>query len=367
MLLKIVTIMSITFLRVPHVGEDQDLRYKVSSAGITILNMKLKTRYVGSRSWKVDINGKLWTNLKGFKEAVNAGIDKKEKPGKWKQTGVVNSNHSVNANIENLPTGQSELLTNNSELSTKKSVRTYKLKKSLVRQRLLSWVRTAKGKKEMFFWTITFPPCISDDIAYRAYNTWLTQLRKKKMLRTYLWIAERQKNSTIHFHIAIPHKMSAKEANKWMQITLRGLVDKGEINWTVAQAKRYNGVDIAKNRDTRKATNFARSSGTKPLARYLTKYVTKNDTEFTHYCWHCSRDFSALCLGCMMAYTELLRYKLALFADEDRARFGDYFCFVPWKKEAFTDTGPRTAVQLFIKHIDDLNSHVQKIIDNGKN
>ena len=42
--------------------------------------------------------------------------------------------------------------------------------------------------------------------------------------------------------------------------------------------KKYNGVDVKKVDKNRKS-----------LIGYLTKYITKNEIEFTHLPWHCSQ------------------------------------------------------------------------------
>lgn len=201
-------------------------------------------------------------------------------------------------------------------------VKGYKVNGTQVRQRLLGMIHTKAGKKELYFWTITFPKGTSDDIAYQAFNTWLTTLRTidkfgRRFLKNYLWVAERQDGkrlndptkpatNTIHFHIAIPHRMDIKHANGVMQTILKNLSIKGLIPFTIHQCKRYNGVDIAKNRNTKRVTNFAIKKGSRALTTYLTKYVTKNTTEFTRLAWHHSRGFSALYTGITYTHEEFI-------------------------------------------------------------
>ena len=46
-------------------------------------------------------------------------------------------------------------------------------------------------------------------------------------------------------------------------------IDKKEIEWTRNQAANYNGVDIAKDRKTRRVTNFAKQNKEKALSNNL--------------------------------------------------------------------------------------------------
>src|SRR5277367_2494972 len=93
----------------------------------------------------------------------------------------------------------------------------YTLKKQVIRNRILNYANVMRSdprwkKPVMYFWTVTFPEGTPDDTCYQLFNTWLTTLRTKKMLHSYLWVAERQpkKTKTIHFHILIPHYMGVQ-------------------------------------------------------------------------------------------------------------------------------------------------------------
>jgi len=81
----------------------------------------------------------------------------------------------------------------------------FSVNKKEIRRRIQGMINAqkyAKGVPKLFFITISFPPCISDRVGYRLLNTWLTRLRKWRKKMSYLWVAERQKNGTIHFHCA---------------------------------------------------------------------------------------------------------------------------------------------------------------------
>jgi hypothetical protein len=334
--------------RVPSVHQSH-LSLKVTQTGVTFLTKyRYRTRYTGSKNCAVDINGNLYLNASELKAAE--GKDKKNAAAvqaNRKQCNVHELQRSAN-----FSTQQNQFSTNNTALSTKKQFRGYRINKREVRQRLLGYINTQRGKKELYFWTVTFPKGTSDDLCYRIFNIWLTSLRKYRMLREYLWVAERQENGTVHFHIAIPHRMSVQRANAMMAGTLKTFARRGDIPFTVWQCARYNGVDIAKNRKTRRVTNFAVKKGSRALSNYLTKYVTKNDTEFTHLAWHNSRGYSQLFTGVTFTVEEFRKFGFGFFLDRRRIfEIGDFAKFIPW-----IEYPP----PLFEEHLYKLNSWVQE-------
>ena len=227
---------------------------------------------------------------------------------------------------------------------TAKTIRKYTVNKPEIRQRILAMIYSQPAqKKQLYFWTVTFPPQITDDTAHRVFNIWLTRLRKEGLLKNYLWIAERQTGehladktkqatNTIHFHLAIPHKMPVKTANRYMVSCLVTCSKNKEIDYSLYQCKRYNGVDIAKNRKEKKVTNFALGRrGRRALTTYLTKYITKNDGEFTHLAWHNSRGFSELFTGVTFTVNEFTTvYNFTVFVCRHSAISNEYFQFHPW-------------------------------------
>jgi hypothetical protein len=334
--------------RVPSVHQSH-LSLKVTQTGVTFLTKyRYRTRYTGSKNCAVDINGNLYLNASELKAAE--GKDKKNAAAvqaNRKQCNVHELQRSAN-----FSTQQNQFSTNNTALSTKKQFRGYRINKREVRQRLLGYINTQRGKKGLYFWTVTFPKGTSDDMCYRIFNIWLTSLRKYKMLREYLWVAERQENKTVHFHVAIPHRMSVQRANAMMAGTLKTFARRGDIPFTVWQCARYNGVDIAKNRKTRRVTNFAVKKGSRALSNYLTKYVTKNDTEFTHLAWHNSRGYSQLFTGVTFTVEEFRKFGFGFFLDRRRIfEIGDFAKFIPW-----IEYPP----PLFEEHLYKLNSWVQE-------
>jgi hypothetical protein len=185
-------------------------------------------------------------------------------------------------------------------------------------------------KPKLYFFTVTFQAGTPDDTCYQALNTWLTILRQRELIKSYLWVAERQKNGTIHFHLAVPHYMKAPLVNRIMKNVLLDLKRKDQLpNWDRAKIVKYNGVDIAKNRDTKRPVNFAAGGKDKALANYLTKYITKNETEMDRLAWHCSRDWSALILGMTFTRDELLRFVKGRMVEKESLQT-DYCEFFRW-------------------------------------
>ena len=169
------------------------------------------------------------------------------------------------------------------EVRKDRKERSYKLNKSKVRKKCNALSRLQKSKKFLAFYSISFPYGLTDEIGYKIYNTWLTRCRKDCGLKSYLWIAERQKNGTIHFHLLTNDFMPIKKVNGFMASCLASEKAKGVEVLKEINTEKYNGVDVKKVDKNRKS-----------LIGYLTKYITKNEIKFTHFPWHCSRDVSRL-------------------------------------------------------------------------
>lgn len=172
--------------------------------------------------------------------------------------------------------------------------REYKLNVKKVRARAWALFNTRQGQKHMSFNTISFPIGFSDDDAFKCFNVFLTRCRKKAGLKNYLWVSERQKNGTIHFHMITTEYMPIKQINSFMAVCLSKYFDayKGTEAFARYATKeefqaKYNGVDVESVR------NCERNKG--KLANYITKYISKENTiTFSRLVWHCSRSVSAL-------------------------------------------------------------------------
>lgn len=313
--------------RVP--GQTQDeLLIKATLTGVTYLTQrKYRARYRGSKSAAVSINGKLYKKKAELQAAIDSWKEPQKKRAKSPDPAPKFSDVAMQSN-NNVLTDNLYLPTTGEKISP--PIRAYRIKKSEVRHRILGYINTQKGKKELYFWTVSFFQGTPDKVAYQIFNIWLTSLRKYRMLREYLWIAERQENGTIHFHIAIPHKMPVHRANAMMAGTLKTFARRGLIPASVHECRRYNGVDIAKNRKTRRVTNFAVKKGSRALSTYLTKYVTKNSATFEHLAWHNSRGYSALFTSITFTVAEFRQHRFGFFINRTRILTSEYAKFIPW-------------------------------------
>ena len=387
------TLPNIPLLKVPSLtaGTDPDLVLKLTETGVTFLHeRRFKKRYTGSNACGVDINGGLWLNANELAKDIKKGSrdrDKKKRVRKppnsqkcllepygsgdlcFPEPGAISQEIATQENFS------PECAENSTNVAKKLRKKSYRVDKAKVRARILAMINTKKGKKNLFFWTVSFPAHTPDDICYQAFNTWLTTLRQHKMLKDYLWICERQMGDriidgrapteTIHFHIAIPHYMNVQRANAMMRGTLKTLAKKGMMPGAVCNPRtgdtyylpsisKYNGVDIAKHRTTKRVVNFAIKKGSATLANYLTKYVTKNDSEFSHLAWHNSRGFSRLFTGITCTLTEFKRMGFGGWLNRVRVFRMNFATFVPWL------FGPPP---LLTNHLCELNSYIQILHD----
>jgi hypothetical protein len=148
--------------------------------------------------------------------------------------------------------------------------------------------------------------------------------------------------------------MNVQRANAMMRGTLKTFAKRGDIPYQPyhPQVKKYNGVDICKNRNTKRIVNFAIKKGSRALSTYLTKYVTKNDGAFDHLAWHNSRGFSCLFTAVTFTAAEFKKFGFGPFLNRVRVFEMNFAKFIPWL------FGPPP---LLIDHLYQLNSYIQSI------
>jgi len=321
-------------LEIPTITEDMTV--SLSMTGVTILKQsKFKARHQGATDIVQIPKG-------GFIIRPKKSVDKKPKRRVRKLTNVENSKETEpKITTERIPK--------------------YSIDKQQVNHRIRGFVNQMKGEKMLYFWTITFPEKTTDDTAYILLNKWLTRLRQERMLKEYLWIAERQTGerltdkskaptNTLHFHMVINQKMNVQKANKFMRASIMHCINKGEINYSREAAMKYNGVDIAKDRKTRRVINFAKQDKQKALSNYLTKYVTKNDSKFIHLAWHSSRGYSNLITAVRFTWSEYQKGKCESLLNQDKAIEHEYYTFRRWKGSPPID---------LLKYLGNLNHSIQ--------
>jgi len=381
--------------------DSDEIALKLTDTGVTFLGKfidqegkpkksfeqtgRFRKRYSGAKTCAIDYHGRLWLDASELEFHAKGPKSTHKKKTSGSPTEGQNIIFETSSTEPCVPCGAepdaiSQIIDNCENFATnvakKDRKKSYKVDKVKVRSRVLTYLNTQKGKKHLYFWTVSFPAHTPDDVCYQAFNTWLTKLRHYKMLKDYTWVAERQTGdrlkenkeptNTIHFHIAVPHYMNAQRANAMMRGTLKNLAKKGLIpgavcskggeNYFLPCIAKYNGVDIAKHRKTGRVINFAIKKGSVALANYLTKYVTKNDSEFPHLAWHGSRGYSALFTGITVTLNEFTKAGFGGYLNKIRVFEMNFATFIPWlfgPPKAFTD------------HLYELNSTIQNLLEYG--
>ena len=204
----------------------------------------------------------------------------------------------------------------------KKPKALYGLRKTKIRNKILNFFSLNKSKKFCAFYSISFPVEISDEIGYKVFNTWLTRCRKECGLKSYLWVAERQKNGTLHFHLITHNYMHIRKVNEFMRQSLLTQYEKGFLKCNPKVIEKYNGVDVDNLYHSKRKKNnnkrLSRVEAQRKLSYYLTKYISKNDVKSERLPWHCSRDISALFIS--INYDDVSNLEIAdLIADNPEA------------------------------------------------
>ena len=254
---------------------------------------------------------------------IDGELIQKFKPNTRPQTKIANT-YSPDYDEREIFTDAEKIYHTTLEIEDKPATK-FKLNKSKVRKRCFALSRLEKSKKFLAFYTITFPEGLSDADCYKFFNLWLTRCRKTGGLTTYLWVAERQKNATIHFHMLTNDFMPINIVNGYMVKALTNVKKKGHEKLSNVDTSVYNGIDVKKVGKKRKT-----------LIGYLTKYITKNDIEFYRLPWHCSRNVSKLFTSQYIhdKESEVLLSKLPQDPKKYKILYNDYceviaFRFIP--------------------------------------
>lgn len=152
------------------------------------------------------------------------------------------------------------------------------LNKAKVRDKCTAFFELEASQKFCAFYSVSFPAGMPENVIYKCWNSWLTNLRKTYGLKDYIWVAEYQQNGTLHYHMLCNVRMDIKRTNKAMGICL---FHQGYLQTDICK---YNGVDVKKVHGSRENLNA-----------YLTKYVSKQESFiYKHSPWRCSQSVSAL-------------------------------------------------------------------------
>ncbi len=240
------------------------MSYILNYSSVFQINTQPKSRFLGSSKYRV-VNDEL---IEIQKNTRKLNDNKKQSVMKAKETVRIHVPDSEVKEID-MPVVEEKQL--------------YHLNKSKIKRKCYALSRLEKSKKFLAFYSISFPQGLSDNTAYKVFNTWLTRCRKNSNMNTYLWVAERQKNGTIHFHLLTNDRMEIRQVNGFMATALTTEKNKGNEALYEVDTSIYNGVDVRQVKKNKKG-----------LINYIAKYVSKNEIEFYRLPWHCSRYVSRL-------------------------------------------------------------------------
>lgn len=292
---------------------------------------------------KVSTNGIIWLRKGEYSSRIKsmipngAGSVKREKTAAELRISEVQSLAIHQPDNYKHPQLQSICTKKGGRQSEKSRCKLYSINKRKVRARLQNFMNTDYGDSNLYFYTVTFAKGTSEQVGTKLINSVLTVLRSRYQVEHYLWIKERQKNGTIHYHICIFHYVRVRIINELVKKYIKHGIRKGTINWSTTAANNYNGVDIAKDRKTRIPTNFSNDYSGKRITSYITKYITKSCGEFKGKAWSSSSSLACVSDGICCTIEEVL----TMYSSEiinDNAVYENEWCFVfRWKKEAPPD------------------------------
>jgi hypothetical protein len=164
-----------------------------------------------------------------------------------------------------------------------------------IKDKATAFFRACPGNR--VFCTLTFVAAVDDRSGVSILNKFLTSARKSFPKLQYFWVAERQDNGNIHFHIILNKRLPVRKWNAlWVLAQYNaGLIGRdkyGQVITKVEILKRFKEDTIHKvlnPLDIKKVKSISALSG------YLTKYITKQKkVPFACLPWHCSRRVSRM-------------------------------------------------------------------------
>lgn len=156
------------------------------------------------------------------------------------------------------------------------------MNKNKVRAKIIAYAKLNRSKKFLAFYSISFPKGMKDTSIRKIHNTVLTRLRKNRNSMSYIWIAERQKNGTLHFHMLTNEYFNIRIVNHMYAKAIQNEIKNIKIDNIKFDYKKYNGVDVK------------RVNSIEKLSKYLVKYITKQTEKMSGLTWNCSKLVSSL-------------------------------------------------------------------------
>jgi hypothetical protein len=154
--------------------------------------------------------------------------------------------------------------------------------KAKIRKKLIAF---AQVHQKLSFLTLTFSNEVTDQKAVKVLATFLKNVSKGDKKFQYLWVAEKQEENkvfqnNIHFHLITNKYWKIKRWWKyWLDLQAKQGITPRDENYKPSSA-----FDVKQ----------VRSNNIKGIVNYLTKYVTKNASQFSCQVWNCSKKISEL-------------------------------------------------------------------------
>lgn len=161
----------------------------------------------------------------------------------------------------------------------------------------------AASKNNFSLQTLTMIAPCTDFAAVKCLNKYLTVLRKKDGLFNYVWVAEKQNNGNIHFHMIIDKRFEISYINSlWVcQQYNSGIINEeqklkfyNETGLTFKKAHKLGGEYYKKVQQYLNPVDVKKVKTIDGMSQYLTNYVIKNESKLSCNIWHSSRNVSKL-------------------------------------------------------------------------
>ena len=199
-----------------------------------------------------------------------------------------------------------EILPEKKERSTTHTLS--KRSKDKVRDKMLAMYRACSGRDgfrsnivNFTFCTLTFIAPVDDNDGMDVLNTWFTTIKKRYGNFNYIWVAERQANGNIHFHMIADCRFPIGYINS---LWVKNQVEAGIVNKEVINRLREEHGTTFSNLHTEGKYNIVHDylnpvdikavKTIDGISSYLTNYVTKNEGTFDCSAWKSSRKVSKL-------------------------------------------------------------------------
>jgi hypothetical protein len=169
------------------------------------------------------------------------------------------------------------------------------------------------GKQPLIMLTLTLTSKqLYEDSRYnKMLNNFLTIMRKKYQIN-YLWVAEKQNNGNIHYHIIVDRYVNVTIANAtWCKI-----LNYNGHDVKMPKTKCPSGLTYKETQEYFSSKNCSNPVDVKYLTNssaigaYLTKYITKNKTSVDCQIWNCSKLISNTITAFSMEYCQTFAEKL---------------------------------------------------------